>query len=393
MSRPAENALSFFQSLIRNIDWLLFGSAVLISLAGLVTMNSFVGESPFVSRQVVWIALAVVVYFICSFIDFRFLRRTGVIVGLFAVICSVLLLLFGLGQVTRGVQSWFDFGFFSFQPSDMAKIILILLLSKYFSRRHVEIAHIRHILISGFYSMILFTLILLQPDFGSAIVIFMIWFGMIMVSGISKKHLLAVFCVGLISVLLLWSFVFQDYQKQRILSFIYPLADIQGAGYNAYQSMVAVGSGELLGKGIGYGTQSKLLFLPEFQTDFIFAAFAEEWGFVGSIILIGLFSVLIWRIISNAMRGATNFETLFGLGVSILFMTHLVINIGMNVGLLPVTGITVPFMSYGGSHLLVEFATLGIITGMARYGRPAHKEMVGNEIVGIHNATLPRRDI
>ena len=361
MVRVTENALFFFQSLARNIDWLLFSSAVLISLAGLVTMNSFVGESPFVSRQIVWIALAIAVFFACSLVDFRFLRRTGVMVGLFVAICSILLLLFGLGQVTRGVQSWFNFGLFSFQPSDPAKIILILLLSKYFSRRHVEIAHIRHILVSGFYSIILFTLVLLQPDFGSAIVIFMIWFGMIMVSGISKKHLLAVFCAGLIAVLLLWSFVFQDYQKQRILSFVYPLADIQGAGYNAYQSMVAVGSGELLGKGIGYGTQSKLLFLPEFQTDFIFAAFAEEWGFIGTALLMFFYGVVLWRILHAGMYAESNFEKLFAAGIALLLFFQSSIHFGMNIGVFPITGLGLPMVSYGGSSLITTFFALGIL--------------------------------
>ncbi len=383
MFRATENILSSLQSILRTTDWLLFGSALLISLAGLVTMNSFVGESVLVSRQSVWILLSVAAFFVCSFVDFRFLRRTGVIVTLFSIVCFVLLLLFGLGHTAKGAQSWFNFGAFSFQPSDPAKIILIFLLSKYFTRRHVELAHIRHILVSGLYTFILFVLVLLQPDFGSAIIIFLIWFGMVMVSGISKKHLFAVFCAGALSGLLLWSFAFKDYQKQRIITFIDPLADVRGAGYNAYQSMIAVGSGKLLGKGIGYGTQSKLRFLPEYQTDFIFAAFAEEWGFIGSAILLGLFAVLIWRILSNAVCGATNFETLFGLGVAVLFMCHLVINIGMNVGLLPVTGITVPFMSYGGSHLIVEFTTLGIIVGMARYSRPAHRGVAHNEILGI----------
>ncbi len=383
MFQVFKNIFSFAQSVARNIDWVMFGSALLVSGAGLVTMSSFTGESPFFSRQIIWISVAAISFLICSLIDFRFLRQTRFIVTLFAIICSTLLLLFGLGHVANGAKSWFSLGFFSFQPSDPAKIVLILLLAKYFSRRHVEIAHIRHILVSGLYAMILFLLIILQPDFGSAVVIFLIWFGMVMVSGISKKHLLAVFIVGLISGAMMWTFVFHDYQKQRILSFIYPLADIQGAGYNAYQSMIAVGSGELLGKGIGYGTQSKLLFLPEYQTDFIFAAFAEEWGFVGATILLGLFGILLWRILSNASRGATNFETLFGIGISILFVAHLIINIGMNVGLLPVTGITVPFMSYGGSHLLVEFTALGIISSMAKYGRTAHRDMVQNEILGI----------
>jgi rod shape determining protein RodA len=380
-----EHPFEFFKSLIRDTDWLMFGAALLISLFGLVTMSSFVNDNPFFGKQIIWISLASIVFLVCSTIDFRFLRRTDVIVTLFLVICGLLLLLFGIGRVSHGAQSWFNLGFFSFQPSDPAKIVLILLLSKYFTRRHVEIKHIRHILISGVYSFILFLLVLLQPDFGSAIVIFLIWFGMVMVSGISKKHVFAVFCGAAVAGVLLWSFVFHDYQKQRIMSFLYPLADIHGAGYNAYQSMVAVGSGQLLGKGIGYGTQSRLLFLPEYQTDFIFAAYAEEWGFIGVLILFGLFGVLFWRIIRHAYRGASNFETLFGLGVSIWVMIHLVVNIGMNVGLLPVTGITVPLMSYGGSHLLVEYAALGVIVGMARYSRPAHKDAAKNEIVGIHN--------
>jgi rod shape determining protein RodA len=375
------NIFSIFKQIAVNTDWILFGSAVLISIGGLVTMNSFVGESSFAGRQVIWIIIASIFFFSLSTIDFRFLRRTRVIVSLFIASCIVLSLLFLVGHIAKGAQSWFRLGFFSFQPSDPVKLVLILLLAKYFTKRHMEIAHIRHIIISGLYTFILFVLVLLQPDFGSAIIIFLIWFGMVMVSGISKKHLFAVFFVGGVSFLLLWTFAFKDYQKDRIFTFINPLADVRGAGYNAYQSTIAVGSGQLLGKGIGYGTQSKLLFLPEYQTDFIFAAFAEEWGFVGSLLLLLMFGLLIWRIIAMSSRGASNFETLFGLGLSIFFMSHLIINIGMNVGLLPVTGITVPFMSYGGSHLIVEFAGLGIISGMARYSRPINREMAKNEIV------------
>ncbi len=383
MKNKSLGILEPFRWIIIGTDWILFGSAFLVSVAGLVTMNSFVGESPFAERQIIWIILSTAVFFILSRVDFRFLRRTGVIVAFFVLSCVVLLLLFFAGHIAGGAQSWFNFGVFSFQPSDPVKLVLILLLAKYFTKRHIEIAHVRHILLSGLYAFILFFLVLMQPDFGSAIIIFLIWFGMVMVSGISKKHLLAVFIVGGLSFFVLWSFVFEDYQKQRIFTFINPLADIRGAGYNAYQSTIAVGSGELLGKGIGYGTQSKLLFLPEYQTDFIFAAFAEEWGFLGSLLLLLIFSLLIWRIIVLGSRGATNFEILFGLGLSIFFVSQLVINIGMNIGLLPVTGITVPFMSYGGSHLLVEFAGLGILSGMARYSRPIHKEMVKNEIVGV----------
>jgi rod shape determining protein RodA len=181
----------------------------------------------------------------------------------------------------------------------------------------------------------------------------------------------------------LWGYVFEDYQKERIQTFIHTLTDIQGAGYNAYQSTIAVGSGQVLGKGIGYGTQSKLQFLPEYETDFIFAAFAEEWGFVGVIIVLLLYGVVIWRIILNAMYGATNFEILFGVGLAILFMSQFIVHVGMNIGLLPVTGTTVPFLSYGGSHLITEFVGLGILMGMRRYRRAAHKDDIKKEFLGV----------
>lgn len=371
------------RAVLLQTDWLLFGAACAISLAGLVTMNSFTGDSPFAERQIIWIVCAAVAFFFFSQLDLRFLRRTDVIASLFVASTIVLLLLFGLGHVAKGAQSWFRLGFFSFQPSDPVKLVLILLLAKYFTRRHVEIAHIRHILVSGLYAFVLFVLVLLQPDFGSAIIIFIIWFGMVLVSGISKKHVFAVCALGAVSFALLWMFAFAPYQKQRILTFINPLADVRGAGYNAFQSTVAVGSGQVFGKGIGYGTQSKLRFLPEYQTDFIFAAFVEEWGFVGALLLLFVCGVLITRIIVLASRGSTNFETLFCLGVAIFFFTHFVINFGMNVGLLPVTGITVPFMSYGGSHLLVEFSAIGMVAAMSRYGRPAGRSAAQHEIVGV----------
>ncbi|HYC34632.1 MAG TPA: FtsW/RodA/SpoVE family cell cycle protein, partial [Candidatus Paceibacterota bacterium] len=180
-----------------------------------------------------------------------------------------------------------------------------------------------------------------------------------------------------------WSFVFADYQKARIKTFLNPLADVRGAGYNARQSVVAVGSGEIFGKGIGYGTQSRLNFLPEYQTDFIFAAYAEEWGFIGVLILFGAFGIVVFRILHNAMNAETNFETLFALGFCIMIISHFAINVGMNIGLLPVTGIPLPFVSYGGSHMLTLFIGLGILMGMRRYRRAAHRDSMKNEFLGI----------
>ncbi|MBU6427042.1 rod shape-determining protein RodA [Patescibacteria group bacterium] len=365
-----------------NIDWVLFLATLPILAASLVTMHSFTGDTSFAAHQFIWIIVSIAVFFALSTADLRFLRSTWASAALFAVSVILLAALFGLGKISHGAQSWFSFGGFSFQPSDFAKLALIVILAKYFSRRHIEIANIRHILVSGFYAFVFFILVLLHPDLGSAMIIFLIWLGIVMVSGISKKHLFGMMAVAILAFILLWNFGFKGYQKDRIRNFIHPLADIQGAGYNAYQSMIAVGSGELWGKGVGYGTQSRLKFLPEYQTDFIFAAFAEEWGFAGIVILFSLYGVIIWRIIKNATRGATNFEILYGAGVAIFFVVHIAVNVGMNIHILPVTGTPLPLMSYGGTHLFTEFVALGLLMAMRKYERPAHKSEVKNEFVG-----------
>jgi rod shape determining protein RodA len=367
----------------KRIDWILLLAIAPIVCAGFLTMNSFVGDNYYFGRQLVWILISLAVFFAFSFVDWRFLRRTDVLVVFFVASCAILIVLFLLGYAVKGARSWIDLGFFSVEPADPVKLVIILILAKYFSRRHIEIANTRHIIVSGFYAFTVFTLVFLQPDFGAAIIIFFIWLGMVLVSGISKKHLLMVFLLGALAFGGLWIFAFKDYQKQRIKTFIYPLTDIHGSGYNAYQSTIAVGSGQIFGKGLGYGTQSRLKFLPEYETDFVFAAFSEEWGFAGVLLLFSLYGAVIWRILANASFGATNFEILFGLGLAILFMSHIVVNIGMNIGLLPVTGIPLPFMSYGGTHLLTEFAGLGILMGMRGYERTAHKDMVKNEFVGV----------
>jgi len=373
------------EKVLKKMDWLLVFCLLPLLSFGLVTMQSFASTESagnFFNKQLIWILISFCIFFVFSFIDFRFLKRTNTLVFLFLGFCGILLLLFVLGKVSNGAQSWFDFGGFSFQPADMMKLVLILVLAKYFSRRHVEIRNIKHLFISGFYALIPFLLVLLQPDFGSAMIIFLIWLGMVLVSGISKTHLTLVFLSGAVIFITMWFFVFADYQKDRITNFLNPLADIHGSGYNAFQSTVAVGSGELTGKGIGFGTQSRLKFLPEPQTDFIFAAYSEEWGFVGSTLALVLFVLIIWRVLANALLGASNFEILFGLGVAILFMSHILINIGMNLGVLPISGIPLPFMSYGGSHLVTEFMALGILMSMRRDARSAHRDDMKNEFLG-----------
>ena len=346
--------------------WLSFG-ALGLTLLGLMTMYSHVGENSFFERQLVWIGLSVLAMLLAMVPDYRFLRQGNTTFFFYLITVGLLVLVLFIGEVTLGAQSRFDLGLFSLQPSDPAKLVLIMVLAKYFAKRHELIGDFRHILVSGIYAGIVFGLVFIQPDFGSAVILAFVWLGMVLVSGIKLRHLLTVFLIAAVGLGLMWQFVFLDYQKARILTFLDPLSDIQGAGYNAYQSTVAIGSGQLFGKGIGYGTQSKLLFLPEYETDFIFAAYAEEWGFLGVLLLFALFALVVWRLLRHAIEAASNFERLFASGVAILFVAHFFVHIGMNIGLLPVTGTTIPFLSYGGSHLLTEFVALGMVMGMRRY--------------------------
>ncbi len=364
-------------------DGMLFFAMLAIMFAGLFTMSSFDVHDSYFWKQSLWMLVAVSAFVVASKFEYRFLKQTRVVVTLYGFILFILSLLFVLGHVSKGAESWFRIAGFAFQPIDLMKLVLIIVLAKYFSRRHVAIANIRHIIVSGIYAFIPFVLVVLQPDFGSAMVLVAIWFGLVFISGISKTHLISVLVMATVIFMLAWNFVFKPYQKARIMNFVYPLQDIRGTGYNAYQSTIAVGSGELIGKGVGFGTQSRLNFLPEYRTDFIFAAFAEEWGFIGSVLLLIFFGIILYKLAVFALVADSTFEALFTYGVIIWIMTHMIINIGMNIGIMPVTGIPLPFMSYGGSHLLAECLALGMCVGMRKYARGGHKYHEKNEFVGL----------
>jgi rod shape determining protein RodA len=281
---------------LQHVDWWIIGSVIALLFFSTITMGSFGFENGYIIKQTIWGVVALVIMLIVSKTDVSFLKKSQILTILFIGSNILLMLVIFLGKTAKGATSWFSFGGVSFQPSDLVKVVLILILAKYLSRRHVEIANIKHLLITGIYFIIPFMLVFLQPDFGSAIIFGAIWFGMIMVSGLSKKHLLILCGAGLIVGGLLWGFVFKPYQKARIMNFLNPLADVRGTGYNAYQSMIAVGSGQVIGKGVGFGTQSRLSFLPEYQTDFIFAAFSEEWGFIGSFIVLLCYTIIFLAI-------------------------------------------------------------------------------------------------
>jgi len=339
---------------------------VTLAVFGLVTMYSLSETNAFFSRQILWLLIAVGVFFLAIIPNYRFLKTGNLIFYSYLSILGLLGVVLVFGVDTLGARQRLDIGGFFFQVSDPAKIILIALLAKYFAKRHELIGDFKHILVSGFYTFLIFALVFLQPDFGTAVIIFLIWFGMVLVAGIKFRHVATVFLTCALAFLVMWQFVFLPYQKDRILDFFDPLADIQGSGYSAYQSTVTFGSGQILGKGIGYGTQSKLLYLPEYETDFIYAAFAEEWGFVGVLVSFILFGIIFWRLLYYATISLSNFEKLFAVGVVILLLSHFVVHVGINVGLLPVTGTTVPFLSYGGSHLLTEFLAVAMVLGMSQ---------------------------
>jgi len=363
-------------------SWPLLATAVAISLIGILTMSPFDGSASLAPRQLMWLGIGVIVYAGCAIVDMRFIRRTPVIVTGYILAVVLLCAVLVLGHTIMGAKSWFEIGSIAFQPSDLGKLVLIGLLAKYFSRRHMQMGDFRHIIVSGAYAGSIVLLVLVQPDLGTAVIMLTVWFGMVLVSGIPWRHLVVVFLAGAVAATGLWFFGLKEHQRQRIMTFVNPAADITGTGYNAYQATVASGSGQVMGKGIGYGTQSKLRFLPEYQTDFIFAAFAEEWGFIGVVLLLLLYSFLLFQMLSLARRSATNFDALFTIGVVILFLAHIGFHAGINLGLLPVTGTTIPFMSSGGSHLVLEFASLGIIASLAQQGRSVPREASQREYFG-----------
>lgn len=362
--------------------WPLLATAVTLSLLGVLTMNPFDGSSSLAPRQLIFIGIGIIVYAACAVIDMRFIRRTPVIIAGYVTALVLLALVLVLGHRTLGAKSWFYLGPIAFQPADFAKLAMVALLAKYFSRRHMEMGKMSHVVVSGLYAASIILLILVQPDLGAAIIFTTVWFGLVLVSGIPLRHLAVVSLIGLIAAAGLWTFGLKPYQRVRVMTFVNPAADIRGSGYNAYQAMIASGSGEMWGKGIGYGTQSKLRFLPEYQTDFIFAAFAEEWGFAGVVLLFLLYGFLLYQLLSIARRSATNFDALFTIGILILFLAHIGFHTGINLGLFPVTGTTTPFMSSGGSHLVMEFAALGIIASLAQQGRSVPREQATLEYEG-----------
>lgn len=356
--------ISKYFSFLKRFDWVLITSVFLLLILSLVALYSISlskTNPDFLNfkKQLIFIFIGLAAFFAMSIIDYKWLKFYSFPIYGLALVLLISVLLFGL--VIRGTKGWFGFSWFNFQPVEFAKLALVIFLAKYFSRGAHEIFNFKHIAVSGSFTAILIGLVLLQPDFGSALVLFLLWFGMIFLVGIKRTHLALLLVLMAALLAGSWFFVFQDYQKDRILSFLDASRDPLGRGYNIAQSQIAVGSGEILGRGIGFGPQSQLRFIPESQTDFIFAVLAEEMGFLGAALILGLWGIIFWRIVKIARNARDDFSLFLAVGTAIVFLIQIFINIGMTIGVAPVAGISLPFLSYGGSALVINLAMIGVL--------------------------------
>jgi rod shape determining protein RodA len=348
----------------KKIDWVLFFSVVLLMSFGLVEIYSIAlshggNNLDNFHKQIIFIAIGVVITLVLSFVDYNNYISFGNLLYAFGFFLLLGVLLFG--KVVRGTQGWYDiFGFMSLQPVEFAKIILIIFLAKYFSSNNIQNNPLKHLTITGLSTLGFVLLVLKQPDFGSALLLVGIWGIMLMFSGFNKKYILGLFFIGLILFSSGWFFFFKDYQKERIMTFIRPDTGSLEEGYNIKQATIAIGAGGLIGRGVGFGSQSQLKFLPESQNDFIFAVISEELGFLGVCLVLGFFGIFYLRLVKSARNTSNNFGIYFLLGTGALIFIEMFINIGMNIGLLPVVGISLPFLSYGGSAILASLTLMGI---------------------------------
>lgn len=356
----------------KRLDRTLIISSFLLVLFGLLSIySSSLGKGDFLNfkKQLIFFGAGVFLMFLISFFDWRTIREDPYLILFLYFVCLVLLAgLFFLAKEIRGVKSWYKIGPFSLDPIEFTKIVLIILSAKYFSMRHIEMYRGVHIFVSGFYFFLPCLLIFFQPNLGSVLVLIFLWLGILVISGIKLRHFLILLLLGTIVFVFSWSTVLKEYQRERILSFIQPrLSDPLKMGWSQRQAEIAIGSGGLLGRGIGKGSQTQYGFLSEPQTDFIFSAIAEETGALGVSFLFLLLLITVWRMMKIAIDSRDNFSRLFASGMAILFISQIFINIGMNIGLLPIIGIPLPLVSYGGSGLIADFIGLGILQSIKNH--------------------------
>lgn len=347
-------------AIVRKVDYFLFFSMFLLLSLGLMGILSTNRQA--FDRQLIFALSGLALYAASSIIDYRLLRRMSW--GLFGGVLILLMLVFLAGVVSRGAVRWLEVSTAQFQPSEFAKVALVLVLAVLFEKNIGPRFSLKIFLLSLVLTGIPAVLVFLQPDLGTSLILLAIWLGILVSAGVNRLYLVTMILGGLLILVPLYGLL-ADYQKQRIVNFINPGGDPLGGGYHVLQSQIAIGSGQLWGRGFGRGTQSHLKFLPEYHTDFIFASLAEEWGFVGSAILLILVFILLWRILQSARYSSDDFGSLLAAGVFTFLTAQFFTNVGMNLGLLPVTGIPLPLISYGGSSLWVTMISLGLVQSVA----------------------------
>lgn len=343
-------------------DWVLVAAVLFLTGISLLALYGISAagfrEEGIIWKQLIFVFLGFILMAFFARTDYHYLQSYSRSIYFITLIVLILVLL--IGNKVRGTVGWLGFGLFNIQPVELTKIALAVFLASFISSKKMVLGEMTRLIVSMILTMAIVFLVILQPDFGSAMVLLGIWLGMILLSGINKKIFLIILGIGIVFGGMTW-FRLADYQQSRIISFINPEADLKGSGYNVFQAIVAVGSGGVMGKGIGHGSQSQLNFLPESHTDFIFATITEELGFLGAAMVLFLYGIIFYKMKKIASLAPDNFGYLVVCGIMIMFFIQLIVNIGMNIGLVPVTGIPLPFLSYGGSSLLACFIALGIV--------------------------------
>jgi len=367
--------LTWLYSNLKRIDWLLFFNVlflVLIGLAAIYSTTLNIEEATVFkfTRQLLFFLIGLFFLFFFAFFDFRHLANYYKLIYFLSLILLITVLIFG--RTIRGTTAWLGFGNFLFQPVEFVKIGLIIFLSKYLSDYAKEFVFIKHLIITGLAVLALLILIGLQPDFGSAIIFFGIWLGMIFFTNLPRRYFIYLIIIILFFSIISWFFILADYQKERIVTLLNPNRDPLGSGYNVQQSLVAIGSGRFFGRGLGLGSQSQLNFLPEQQTDFIFSVICEELGFIGGALVLTFFALFFYRLIKVMKDTYDNFGNFLLLGFWLSFFIQFLINVGMNIGLMPVAGVPLPFLSLGGSSLLVSLISVGIIESVIRINKESY---------------------
>jgi len=354
--------------LIKNFDWIIFSIAFVIVLIGILTIYSATrpigeGEHPsFYIKQAIWLIVGIMALVVMVSFDYAWLGRFSLSLYLLSVLLLIMVLIFG--KTAMGAQRWLSLGPISFQPSELFKIAYLIMLAHQLSVMQSPISIIALFRLFFLFVLLPFIIIIKQPDLGTSLIILSIFAFFVLMKGLHKKALILFIIIGLISLPFLGTIIWEnlrDYQKSRLLVFLEPGVDPTGIGYHVGQSKIAVGSGKFFGKGYLNGTQGPLRFLPEKHTDFIFAVFAEEWGFFGSLLLLFLYMVFIMRGLDTARNARDDFGRLLALGITFTFLIYFISNVGMTLGLLPVVGISFPLMSYGGTALLSNFILIGIL--------------------------------